>query len=113
VVNIQGNTKELCRVIIFAPIIVSAINDQGQLSMQNGKYVYTFLGHHRQHGNKNSAVVFQSTMFSSLASYLLGNQSYEPHLSPEAVTADVRLRAVDSDDDWVLVEKTGIWKWKY
>jgi hypothetical protein len=44
-------------------------------------------------------------MFSSLASYLLGNQS----LSLEAETADVRLRAVDSDDDWVLVEKTGIW----
>lgn len=42
-------------------------------------------------------------MFSSLASYLLGNQS----LSPEAETAEVRLRAVDSDDDWVLVEKTG------
>ncbi|KDR14245.1 tumor protein p53-inducible nuclear protein 2 [Zootermopsis nevadensis] len=41
-------------------------------------------------------------MFSSLASYLLGNQS----LSPEAETAEVRLRAVDSDDDWVLVEKT-------
>ncbi|PSN51017.1 hypothetical protein C0J52_07437 [Blattella germanica] len=45
-------------------------------------------------------------MFSSLASYLLGTQqSQEPELSAEAVTADVRLSAVDGDDDWVLVEK--------
>lgn len=51
-----------------------------------------------------SAVTFQSTMFSTLASYLLGNQS----LSPEAETADAGFRAVDSDDDWVLVEKTGM-----
>jgi hypothetical protein len=42
-------------------------------------------------------------MFSSLASYLLGNQSHEP----EEVTADAGLRAVDGDDDWVLVERTG------
>jgi hypothetical protein len=52
------------------------------------------------------AVVFQSTMFSSLASYLLGNQSHEPDLSPDAGTA-VGLRAVEGDDDWVLVERTG------
>ena len=44
-------------------------------------------------------------MFSSLASYLLGTQ--QPQEPAEAVTADVRLRAVDSDDDWVLVERTG------
>ncbi|XP_023710992.1 tumor protein p53-inducible nuclear protein 1 isoform X2 [Cryptotermes secundus] len=48
----------------------------------------------------------QSTMFSSLASYLLGNQTHEPDLSPDAVTADVGLRAVEGDDDWVLVERT-------
>jgi hypothetical protein len=58
-------------------------------------------------GGNNGAVVFQSTMFSSLASYLLGTQPHEPDLSPETVTADVRLRAVDGDDDWVLVETAG------
>jgi hypothetical protein len=46
-------------------------------------------------------------MFSSLASYLLGNQSHEPDHSPDAGTADVGLRAVEGDDDWVLVERTG------
>lgn len=65
---------------------------------------YTFWGHHRQHDSNESTVVFQITMFSSLASYLLGNQS----LSHEAETADVRLSTVDGDDDWVLVEKTGM-----
>ena len=47
-------------------------------------------------------------MFSSLASYLLGTQNHEPDLSPEAATADVRIRAVDGDDDWVLVETAGM-----
>jgi hypothetical protein len=46
-------------------------------------------------------------MFSSLASYLLGTQTHEPDLSPETAAADVRLRAVDGDDDWVLVETAG------
>jgi len=46
-------------------------------------------------------------MFSSLASYLLGTQTHEPDLSPDTATADVRLRAVDGDDDWVLVETAG------
>jgi len=59
-------------------------------------------------GSSNCAVLFQSTMFSSLASYLLGTQTHEPDLSPEAVIADVRLRAVDADDDWVLVETAGM-----
>jgi hypothetical protein len=58
-------------------------------------------------GSNNCGVVFQSTMFSSLASYLLGTQTHEPDLSPETATADVRLRAVDGDDDWVLVETAG------
>jgi hypothetical protein len=58
-------------------------------------------------GGKSRTVVLQSTMFSSLASYLLGTQPSEPDLSPERVTADVRLRAVDGDDDWVLVERAG------
>ncbi|XP_069674422.1 tumor protein p53-inducible nuclear protein 1 isoform X2 [Periplaneta americana] len=48
----------------------------------------------------------ESTMFSSLASYLLGSHPHEPELSNEAVAADVRLRAVDGDDDWVLIEKS-------
>jgi hypothetical protein len=47
-------------------------------------------------------------MFSSLASYLLGTQTHGPDLSPETATADVRLRAVDGDDDWVLVETAGM-----
>jgi hypothetical protein len=46
-------------------------------------------------------------MFSSLASYLLGTQNHEHDLTPETATADVMLRAVDGDDDWVLVEKAG------
>jgi hypothetical protein len=46
-------------------------------------------------------------MFSSLASYLLGNQSHEPDLPPDAETADAGLRAVEGDDDWVLVERAG------
>jgi hypothetical protein len=46
-------------------------------------------------------------MFSSLASYLLGNQSHEPDLPRDVETADIGLRAVESDDDWVLVEVNG------
>jgi hypothetical protein len=46
-------------------------------------------------------------MFSSLASYLLGNQSHEPDLPRNVETADVGLRAVEGDDDWVLVEING------
>lgn len=68
---------------------------------------YTFWGPHRQRGSNISAVVFQGTMFSSLASYLLGTQNHEHDLTPETATADVMLRAVDGDDDWVLVEKAG------
>ena len=52
--------------------------------------------------------MFQSTMFSILASYLLGTQTHEPDLSPEGAIADVRVRAVDADDDWVLVETAGM-----
>jgi hypothetical protein len=46
-------------------------------------------------------------MFSSLANYLLGNQAHEPDLSPDAGTTDGGLRAVEGDDDWVLIERTG------
>lgn len=46
-------------------------------------------------------------MFSNLANYLLGSHSQESNLSAEAVAAEVRLSAVEADDDWVLVERTG------
>ncbi|XP_067015841.1 tumor protein p53-inducible nuclear protein 1 isoform X2 [Anabrus simplex] len=46
-------------------------------------------------------------MFSNLANYLLGSHTQESPLPANAVAAEVRLSAVEADDDWVLVEKTG------
>jgi hypothetical protein len=58
-------------------------------------------------GTTLSKVIRQpGIMFSSLVSYLLGNQSHEPDLPRDVETAD-GLRAVEGDDDWVLDEVNG------